>query len=132
MNRIAGACGLAALLLYSSGASAADPPARPQNQCFRSEDYQSFRPIDEHAFYIRVNVNDYYRIDVEGRCPELTQPQAFLITQVRGSDEICGPLDWDLKIGEPGPGGFSVPCIVKSQTRLTPAEAAAIPKKLKP
>jgi hypothetical protein len=111
-------------------ATAATPP-KP-NQCFRSEDYQSFRPINDRAFYIRVNVNEYYRIDVEGACPALTDPEAFLITTVRGSDEICGPLDWDLKIGEPGPGGIAEPCIVKSQTRLSDAQVAAIPRKLKP
>ena len=83
--------------------------------------------------YLRVNVNEYFRIDMSGECPELTYPDAHLITVWRGSSEVCGPLDWDLKVADgTGPGSFAVPCIVKNQTRLTPAEAAAIPKKFKP
>jgi hypothetical protein len=83
--------------------------------------------------YLRINVNEYFRIDMAGECPELTYPDAHLITVWRGSSEVCGPLDWDLKVADgSGPGTFSVPCIVKAQTRLTPAEAAAIPKKFKP
>jgi hypothetical protein len=83
--------------------------------------------------YLRVNVNEYFRIDMSGECPELTYPDAHLITVWRGSSEVCGPLDWDLKVADgSGPGSFAVPCIVKGQTRLSPAEAAAIPKKFKP
>jgi hypothetical protein len=68
-----------------------------------------------------------------GECPELTYPDAHLITVWRGSNEVCGPLDWDLKVADgSGPGSFAVPCIVKGQTRLSPAEVAAIPKKFKP
>ena len=126
--------GLLALSLaaVATGAGAADKPATGREQCFRSHDYQAFRPVDDHTFNIRVDVNDYYRIETEGTCPALTYPQAFLITQVRGSDFICGPLDWDLRIGQPGPGGFSEPCIVKSQRKLTASEAAALPKRDKP
>jgi len=122
----------ACLIATAAFAQQAGASKRSANQCFRSQDYQSFRPIDDHAFNIRVGVRDYYRIEVEGACPELTQPDAFLITTVRGSDEICGPLDWDLKIGQSGPGNIAVACIVKRQTKLTPAEAAAIPPRQKP
>ncbi len=106
--------------------------AAPGRQCFRSQDYQGFRPIDEHAFIVRANVNAYFRIDVQGSCPELTSPQAALVTTVRGTSMICDPLDWDLKVGQFGPGGFFTGCIVKSQRKLTPAEVASLPPKQKP
>ena len=38
-------------------------------------------------------------------------------------------IDLDLKVSE---GGVSEPCFIKSITRLTPEEAAAIPRKVKP
>ena len=123
---------LALSLVAATAADAADRSGTGGGQCFRSHDYQAFRPIDDHAFNIRVGVNDYYRVETEGTCPALTYPQAYLITEVRGSDLICGPLDWDLRIGQTGPGGFSEPCIVRSQRRLTAAEAAALPKREKP
>ncbi len=126
-----------AILVFAGMAHAADKPTdsgKPDTgqQCFRSESYQGFRDIDEHAFNIRVNGHDVYRIEVEGGCPTLTSPDAMLITHVRGSDLICGPLDWDLRVRESGPGGMATGCIVKSQRKLTPAEVAAIPPKQKP
>jgi hypothetical protein len=108
-------------------------PAAPENQCFPITEFQNWRAADAKTMYLRVGVNDYFRIDMSGECPELTYPDAHLITVWRGSSEVCGALDWDLKVADgTGPGSFAVPCIVKNQTRLTPAEAAAIPKKFKP
>jgi hypothetical protein len=124
--------GVLAGLMLTGDALAADAGKAPAEQCFRSGQYQGFHALNDHTMIVRVNVNDFYRIEMSGTCPELTQPDAILITEMRGSDMICGPLDWDLKVGEPGPGGFAVPCIVKSQTKLTPAEVAALPKKDKP
>src|SRR5579875_1276783 len=123
---------LTAISLASGVALAATPDRTRAEQCFRSEDYQGFRAINDHAFNMRVNVNDYYRIELEGSCPTLTYPDATLITQVRGSDMICGPLDWDLRVRQSVPGGIATPCIVKSQRKLTPEEVAAIPPKQKP
>ncbi len=122
----------AAILVSGGAAQAADPSVTSGAQCFRSESYQSFRPINDHAFNIRVNVNDYYRIELEGVCSMLTDPDAMLITRVRGSDLICGPLDWDLRVRDSGPGGIAIGCIVKSQRKLTPEEVAALPPKEKP
>jgi hypothetical protein len=122
----------AAILASAGSADAAGPNNAKGSQCFRSESYQDFRAVNDHAFNIRVNVNDYYRIELEGACPTLTDPDAVLITRVRGSDLICGPLDWDLRVRESGPGGIAVGCIVKSQRKLTPEEVAAIPPKEKP
>jgi hypothetical protein len=127
------AIGIATPASAQPGPDRASSPARGVDQCFRSNDLQSWRALDDKTMYIRVNMNDYYRIEMSGECSELTSPDPHLITVVRGSNEICGPLDWDLKVADgTGPGSFAVPCIVKSQTRLTPAEVAAIPKKFKP
>jgi hypothetical protein len=108
-------------------------PAAAENQCFPISEFENWRAPDDKTMYLRVNLNEYYRIDMSGECPELTYPDAHLITVWRGSSEVCGPLDWDLKVADGiGPGSFAVPCIVKAQTRLSPAEVAAIPKKFKP
>ena len=115
---------IAAASLITSAALAA-PPA--PDQCFYNGDYQGFRAIDAHSFYIRVGVRDIYRVDLEGACPVLTEADAHLVTVQRGGDRICGPLDWDLRVVEPF-SNISVACIVKRQTRLTPAEIAALPK----
>ena len=125
-------CGLAVLLLgVAPGMALAQAKDTRAGQCFLSRDYEGFRPIDDHSFYIRTRVNTFFRIELQAACPQIAYPDARLITVVRGTDEICGPLDWDLKVGQ-SPPSIPIPCIVKSQTRLTPAEAAAIPPKQKP
>ena len=104
-----------------------------RNQCFFVNQFQQWRDVDDKTIYIRVNLNDYYRLDMAGSCPELTFPDPHLITKTRGPDTVCSALDWDLRVADgTGPGSFAVPCIVKAMTKLTPAEAAAIPKKYKP
>jgi len=124
---------LAAPALAQPASIKASKPAAPENQCFPITSFENWRAPDNKTMYLRVNVNEYFKIDMSGECPELTYPDAHLITVWRGSSEVCGPLDWDLKVADgTGPGSFAVPCIVKAQTRLTPAEAAAIPKKFKP
>jgi hypothetical protein len=123
----------APVLAQPAPPAAASKPAAVQNQCFPISQFEDWRAPDTKTMYLRVNLNEYYRIDMAGECPELTFPDAHLITVWRGSNEVCGPLDWDLKVADgSGPGSFSVGCIVKGQTRMTPAEIAAIPKKFKP
>jgi len=127
------ALAVALAMMAASGLAKADERSQSTGaQCFRSESYESFRAVNDHAFNIRVNSNQYFRIELEDVCPTLLDPGASLITRVRGSDMICGPLDWDLRVRESGPGGISIGCIVKSQRRLTPEEVLAIPAKEKP
>jgi hypothetical protein len=110
----------------------AKPPAK-SDQCFSMRNFESWRAVDSKTMYVRARISDIYRVDMVGECPELTYPDAHLITVTRGSDQVCGPLDWDLKVADGvGPGSFATPCLVKSQTRLTPEEAKAIPKKFQP
>jgi hypothetical protein len=124
---------LPAPALAQAAPSATSKPAAAENQCFPISQFEDWRAPDNKTMYLRVNLNEYYRIDMAGECSELTFPDAHLITVWRGSNEVCGPLDWDLKVANGfGPGSFSAPCIVKGQTRLSPAEVAAIPKKFKP
>ena len=98
--------------------------------CFFSRDYQGFRAIDDHSFYVRARLHDIYRIETDGVCPELALPDARLITVVHGPDRICGPLDWQLQVATASDP--PVACVVKSQTRLSPEQAASIPSRLRP
>jgi hypothetical protein len=130
---LAASLGLATTAAAQGAPGPKPKPAAAENQCFPISEFENWRAPDAKTMYLRVAVNEYYRIDMSGECPELTYPDAHLITVWRGSSEVCGPLDWDLKVADGvGPGSFAVPCIVKGQTRLSPAEVAAIPKKFKP
>lgn len=120
---------LAAFWLGGPALAAHPPP--PAERCFRSSDFQSFRPVDDHSFIMRLRSNQFYRVELQGACPQLAFPQARLGMDVRGSGLICGPVDWNLTVQQPG-GGIATPCIVRGQTPLTAAEVAALPPRQRP
>ena len=83
---------------------------------------------DARAIYIRV-ANTIYRLDLQSSYSLLKDPFSTLIN--RGTaDTICRPLDLRLTVSN-RIGNMQWP-IVKQITRLTPDEAAALPRKLRP
>jgi hypothetical protein len=113
----------------ASGANTAAASKRP-SQCFQSNDWRGWRAADEKTVYFNVNLHEIYKVQMANACPELLDPTAHLVNIVRGSSMICSPVDLDLKVADDM--GFSTPCIVDKITPMTPAEAAAIPKKFRP
>lgn len=117
------------LLFAAAPATAATAPS-PQN-CFLTTDWQGWKSPSPTVIYLRVRVNDVYRLDLASPSSELQEPLVHLVTRVRGSDWICSPLDLDLSLADDH-GVFREPLFVKSITRLSPAEAKAIPPKFRP
>ncbi len=121
-----------ALVAASAPATSQPIPAySPMAHCFFSNELDNWKAPDPKTVYVRVSMNRYFRLDLSGSCHALMEPGAFLITKIHGPDTICGPLDWDLHVAA---SWRDIPeaCIVKQMTELTPAEAAALPKKMKP
>jgi Family of unknown function (DUF6491) len=123
----AAALGLAGAAHAATPAAAA--PAKPVSQCFFSRDWAGWRAPDDHTLYLRVNVRDIYQVDLVGGSSSLLWPDSHLISEVRGSDSICNPIDLDLKVAN---DHVVEPLFVKSLTKLTPEQVAAIPKKFLP
>ncbi len=133
MNAAARPISLVATMIFCVAfgeADAADPSFRHQS-CFYISQFENWKAPDSKTIYIRAGLTRYYRLDMSYQCGSLTWPGAFLITKFRGSNSVCTALDWDIEVVD-GPHGIPVPCIVKTMTELTPAEAAAIPRKFKP
>ena len=115
----------------------ADDPNQPPARCFSMHDFENWKAPDAKTIYIRVGVNRYYRLDLSTPCQALTWPDSHLITKVRGGDQVCTGIDWDLAVSDSSGGlgrgaGMREACIVKTQTPLSPADVAQIPKKFKP
>ena len=111
----------AALALCAGAAHAADAAKpKPQRSCFWSRDVSSWSAADERTVYIRVGVKDIYRLDLLGTCPDIDWNWKMGLSS-HGSSSICsrGPL---------GPQR----CPVKTITKLTPEQAAALPPKQRP
>ncbi len=110
--------------------------AQPQGSnrgqaCFFSRDFQQWRSPNPNTIYIRVGVNRFYRLDLSVPCPALQFPDAHLVSVFRGSDTVCAPIDWDLRVAQ-YPQGITEQCIVQAMTRLTPEQASAIPPRFRP
>lgn len=132
MNRILYVA-LAVALAGSAQAQPATGGGAGPRACFYSHDFQGWRAADDRTVYIRAGVSDVYQLGMASACPNLSLPAARLITRTRGgSGLICSPLDWELSVSQPGPGAIPTPCIVGSMRKLSPAEAAALPPKLRP
>lgn len=99
--------------------------------CFFSRNFEQWRAPDPGTIIIRVGISQFYRLDLSTPCPTLQFPEAYLVSVFRGSDSICGPLDWDIRVAQ-YPAGITEQCIVKSMTRLTPEQVATIPPRFRP
>lgn len=108
-------------------------PAEPNRggACFFSREFQQWRAPDANTILIRVGVSRFYRLELAASCPPLLFPNARLVTVFHGSDAVCAPIDWDLRVSQ-YPEGVAERCIVKAMTPMTPAEVASIPPRFRP
>jgi hypothetical protein len=121
----------AATVVALTAADAQPATKPPPANCFSSTDWSGWKATkDSKAIYIRVRVNDLYRLDLSGSCPTLQWPNARLITKLRGGSWICSPLDMELKVSDGA--GTAMPCIVSKITPLSREDAAALPRHLRP
>jgi hypothetical protein len=113
-------------------AAAASPGHAADNSaCFRMSQMQGHTVGDASTLYVGLSGRrDVYKITMSGACLAAKTSSDPLITRQSGaSDLICKPIDLDLAVG--GSGGISH-CIVSGVQKLSPAEFAALPKKLRP
>ncbi len=116
---------VASIALFAEGASAA-----PAKSCFQMSQLQSTKPDGDQRIYARVGLHDVYRLDLAFRCSALLSKEGIVLIPAGGQNLICTPLDLDLRARELG--GVSTPCNIKSISKLTPEEAAALPPKVRP
>ncbi|MFM8376985.1 MAG: DUF6491 family protein [Phenylobacterium sp.] len=102
--------------------------AKPQRSCFFNRDIRGFAAPDDKTLYLRVRSKDVYRLEMMGRCPDMDWENRIAIDS-RGSSSICDAVDATVLVR--GPIGVDR-CPVKTITRLTPEEAAALPRKSRP
>lgn len=118
------------VMLAAAAMAQAAPAEQGGRSCFYSRQWNGWRAPDASTIYIRVGVRDIYRLDLTNACQALRSPGAVLVNRVRGGSSICSPLDLDLRVSQGH--GFATPCLVKTMTKLTPDEAAALPKAARP
>lgn len=99
-------------------------------QCFRSHDIRNHTIADRNTLLIDVAGKGAYRVTMSGACLAGALRSDPIVTRSPpGSTTICKPIDMDVGISK---NGFSTPCIVDSIVKMSPAEVAALPPKLRP
>ncbi len=114
----------------SSNDSAAAAGHRDGAHCFFRRDWTGGWKAtpDARTIYIRVS-GSIYRLDLQSSYSVLKDPFAILSNK-DSSNTICAPLDFRLTVSNQA--GIEQWPIVTRMTRLTAAEAATLPKKLRP
>lgn len=105
--------------------------AATERQCFRTHDIRNHTVGDKSTMYINVGGRDVYRLGMSDSClAGAISSDPIVMRQPPGSAIVCKPIDLDIAITRSG--SFAMPCIVSSITKLTPAQVAALPRKVRP
>ncbi|MGZ3403023.1 MAG: hypothetical protein ACXWKN_06980 [Phenylobacterium sp.] len=120
----------AAILIAAAGALSLALPAAAQpkaeNSCFWTRDLRNHTVGGDHILYFDVGGRSVYRVDTSDSClAGATSSDPIVMVNRGGSGQICNKMDLDISVR-------GTRCIVSGMTKLTPAEAAALPKKMKP
>jgi hypothetical protein len=115
--------GLAAAMAFGAAAYAAQAAA--EDSCLRPEWLRNHTVGDSHTLYFDYNGVATYRLTTSDNCLAAVTSADPIVMRNRGQGLICKPIDWDISV-------HGARCIVSSVTKLTPAEAAALPRGKRP
>ena len=115
----------ALLALSLAAAVAPAPPARPARACLQVSPAATthYTPVDDHTIVVDSGAS-WWRLTTTPSSL-LTDPQAYLINEIRGSSTLCDRLDFDLSVAI-NPGGFKTPLIVQSFESISAEEGRAL------
>ena len=124
---------LLAGVAVSAASLALAGPSQAAGQCFRIGDMGGWRVTpDATTMYMRMRMpRDVYEVRLRGACPQLKHVGVHLVHKVT-SDTVCTPLDFDLRVADNGSPMPAIMCPVASYRKMSPAEVAALPPKLRP
>ncbi len=112
----------AGAVLLGAGAAVAEPP----NPCFDPHDVNNVGGRDGDVFHVRVNGRQVWRMELQGPCLSLPRLSSTTTTITpRAGGGVC---KGDTVTLTPNFGSGPRTCRVVSLRRLTPEEAAALPK----
>ena len=119
---------LASLAAPAAFAANAQPSS---NTCFWTRDWQAWSSPSPKVLYFKIGVAEILRLDLEIGSNQLKYPDMHLVNRNHQNTYVCDPKQLDLLLSDQH-GLIKVPLFVKTITRLTPEEAAAIPRQYWP
>src|SRR4051812_903644 len=85
-------------------------------QCFLASNVNGYSFVSDNAVDIQVGANRYYRLSLNGWCPQSAFSQRLALKTTGGSSWICQGLDAEIIV--PSPGGAQR-CLVNSIQPIT-------------
>ena len=110
-----------------------DGGARPERQCFSSEQVRNFRAGNTGQLYVRVMRGQVYELNSSGGCTDLDFAQQLAITPDVGGlagGRLCTG-EW-ARISLPASSAPPQTCRARVSRLLTEAEVAALPDRHRP
>ena len=113
-----------ALLMATPGQT---QPKPEKHECFLRRDIQNHSVGDDHTLYFAVSGHGVYRAVMSNACMAGETSSDTLVMRDRtSSGRVCSKLDLEIRTSR-GTG-----CIVDHYELMTPAEVAALPRRMKP
>ena len=114
--------------VMATAAAAAAPPVA-HDQCFLRRNVNGFSAPNDRTLYVRVGVNDVWRLDLMTDCTGLSFRNAFGLEAQPARAWICSPLDATVVFRQTG---LTQRCPVSGLHKLTADEIAALPRRDRP
>jgi len=117
-----------ALALAGAMVLALPAQAQPKDDlsCFLTRDIRNHTVADDKTMYFDLNGRATYRVNMSNTClAGSTSSDPYVLRDRAGMGRICHKLDFDVSVR-------GIRCIVDSVVKLTPEEAAALPKRVRP
>jgi hypothetical protein len=120
------------LAIASIAAPLAHADAPRGSSCIDSRKLQGWKSPSPDVIYYRVGASDVYRLDLATGSKQLQYSDVQLFDRnLSTSLWLCSPRDFNLRVTD-SHHTFVEPLIVRSITKLTPDEIAAIPPQYRP
>lgn len=111
-------------------AATSDKSPDSTRNCFLAHQWEGWKAPNDKTILVRVNTRDVWRLDLNGGSRMITDQSNHLITNLSQSAWICHAIDLaNMKVSD---GHITEPLFVKSITKLSPEQVAAIPQKDRP
>ena len=104
--------------------AAAQPHA--DDTCFWTRDLRNHTVADSHTLYFNLAGRAVYRVETSDSClAGISSTDPIILRDRASTGRICDKTDLDISAG-------GARCIVSGMTKLTPDEAAALARRVRP
>ena len=102
------------------------------SSCIDARKLEEWKSPSPNVIFYRVGANQVFRLDLSTGSNQLKYSDVILFSNIHTPSRwLCTPQDFQLRVTD-SHHTFTEPLIVKSITRLTPDEVAAIPPEYRP